>query len=275
MVIILAIIHDGHHELATEYGVLKRECKTPRSTGKEEMTMKIEGSVALVTGANRGLGLAFAQGLLARGASKVYAAVRDPESVKLQGVVPIKLDVSSDDDAVAAARVATDVTLVVNNAGIALAGNLLADGAIENARKQFEVNVLGPLRVSRAFAPVLAANGGGALVNVLSVASWRGAPILSTYGVSKAAAWSVTNGLRMELEAQRTQVLGLHVGFIDTDLMRGLDAPKLAPEDVVTAALDGLERGELQVLADDKTRAVHCGLSDAHSSYLGVAPKEE
>jgi NAD(P)-dependent dehydrogenase (short-subunit alcohol dehydrogenase family) len=164
--------------------------------------MKIAGSVALVTGANRGLGLAFARALLERGATKVYAGARDPASVTLPDVVPIRLDVTKDDDATAAARQASDVTLLINNAGVAKFGAFLGDGAIEAAREHFEVNVIGPIRVARAFAPVLARNGGGAIVNVLSIASWINSPLLATYGVSKAAAWAFTNGLRIELEGR-------------------------------------------------------------------------
>jgi NAD(P)-dependent dehydrogenase (short-subunit alcohol dehydrogenase family) len=232
--------------------------------------MKIAGSVALVTGANRGLGLAFARALLERGATKVYAGARDPASVTLPRVVPIRLDVTKDDDATAAARQASDVTLLINNAGVAKFGAFLGDGAIEAAREHFEVNVIGPIRVARAFAPVLARNGGGAIVNVLSIASWINSPLLATYGVSKAAAWAFTNGLRIELEGQGTQVLGLHAGFIDTDMTRDVTAPKSTPESVVTQALDALERGDSQVLTDELTRQVHRGLTAERPVYLAA-----
>ena len=138
--------------------------------------MKVAGSIALVTGANRGLGLAFAKALVEMGAAKVYAAARNPEAVTLKGVVPLKLDVTSDEDVAAAARAAANVNLLVNNAGIARPGGFLADGAVEAAREQFEVNFVGPLRMARAFAPVLAKNGGGAIINVLSIASWMNGP---------------------------------------------------------------------------------------------------
>jgi NAD(P)-dependent dehydrogenase (short-subunit alcohol dehydrogenase family) len=147
-----------------------------------------------VTGANRGLGLAFAKVLVEMGAAKVYAAPRNPGAVTLKGVVPLKLDVTSGEDVVAAARAAGNVNLLVNNAGIARPGGFLADGAVEAAREQFEVNFVGPLRMARAFAPVLAKNGGGAIINVLSVASWMNGPGLATYGASKSAAWALTNG---------------------------------------------------------------------------------
>src|ERR1700728_1620943 len=160
--------------------------------------MKVAGSIALVTGANRGLGLAFAKALVERGAEKVYAAARNPEAVTLTGVVPLKLNVTSDEDVVAAVGAAGDVNLLVTNAGVARAGGFLADGAIEASREQLEVNFIGPLRMARAFAPVLAKNGGGAIINVLSVASWMNGPGLATYGASKSAAWALTNGLRIE-----------------------------------------------------------------------------
>jgi NAD(P)-dependent dehydrogenase (short-subunit alcohol dehydrogenase family) len=234
------------------------------------MTMKIAGTTALVTGANRGLGLAFTHALLERGAAKVYAGARDPGSVKLPGVVPIKLDVTKDDEVATAARQAADVTLLINNAGIARFGSFLSDGAIEDARDHFEVNVVGPIRVARAFAPVLAKNGGGAVVNVLSVASWINSPLLATYGASKAAAWAFTNGLRIELEGQGTQVLGLHAGFIDTDMARDITAPKSTPESIVKEALDALERGEGQALADEMTRQVYRGLTAERPVYIGA-----
>jgi NAD(P)-dependent dehydrogenase (short-subunit alcohol dehydrogenase family) len=230
--------------------------------------MKVAGSIALVTGANRGLGLAFARALLEKGAAKVYAAARKPEEVTLKGVVPLKLDVTSDEDVSAAVRAAGDIDLLINNAGIARPGGFLGEGAIEAAREQFEVNFVGPLRMARAFAPVLARNGGGAIVNVLSIASWMNGPSLATYAASKSAAWSLTNGLRIELAGQRTQVVGLHAGFIDTDLARDIDAPKSSPEEIVRTTLEALERGESQVLADEISRRVHRGLSADRPVYF-------
>jgi NAD(P)-dependent dehydrogenase (short-subunit alcohol dehydrogenase family) len=231
--------------------------------------MKVAGAVALVTGANRGLGLAFARALLERGARKVYAAARNPDAVELPGVVPLKLDVTQDAEVAAAAREAGDVTLLINNAGIAKPGGFLADGAVDAAREQFEVNVLGPLRMARAFAPVLASNGGGAIINVLSVASWMNGPRLATYAASKSAAWALTNGLRIELAPQGTQVLGLHAGFIDTDLARSVQEPKSSPEAIVKVTLEALERGDGQVLADEISRQVHRGLSAEPPVYFG------
>jgi NAD(P)-dependent dehydrogenase (short-subunit alcohol dehydrogenase family) len=230
--------------------------------------MKLDNATVLITGANRGLGLAFAREALARGARKVYAAARDPASVTLPGVVPLKLDVTNPDDIAAAARACGDVTLLINNAGIAATGGFLAEGSVEAAERHLATNFFGPLRLTQAFAPVLAANGGGAILNVLSVVSWISGPLLGNYGMSKAAAWALTNGTRIELREQKTQVLGLHVGFIDTDLTTGLDVPKLAPDAVVRTTFDALEAGASEILADDFTRQVHAGLSADPAVYL-------
>ena len=146
--------------------------------------MQLANSTVFITGANRGIGLAFARAALARGARKVYAAARDPDSVTLAGVVPVRLDVNNAESVAAAARKAGDATLVINNAGIAQFGGFLAPNGLESARAQLETNFFGPLRLTQAFAPVLAANGGGALLNVLSVASWISRPQLAVYAAS-------------------------------------------------------------------------------------------
>lgn len=232
--------------------------------------MKIENATVLITGANRGIGLAFAKDFLERGARKVYAAARDPSRVSLPGVTPVRLDVNSSADIEAAAQLADDVTIVVNNAGIANFGSFLADDAEAVLRSHLETNVMGVLRVSRAFAPVLARNGGGALVNVASVASWISSPVLASYAVSKSALWSLSNGLRNDLRAQGTQVLSLHMGFVDTDLTQGIEMPKSTPEAIALRALDALEAGAHEVLADDLTRQVKGGLSAEPAIYLGA-----
>ncbi|NML44375.1 SDR family oxidoreductase [Ramlibacter sp. G-1-2-2] len=230
--------------------------------------MRIADSVVFVTGANRGLGLAFAQAALARGARKVYAAVRDPLRLAVPGLVPIRLDVTRPDEVAAAAREARDVTLLVNNAGVARFGGFLAADAEASVRDQLEVNFFGMLRTAQAFAPVLAANGGGAMLNVLSIASWINRPQLGAYGATKSAAWALTNGLRHELRAQGTQVTGLHMGFVDTDLARDVPGPKTRPEDIVRIAFDGLEAGADEVLGDERTQAVKASLASATAAYL-------
>lgn len=230
--------------------------------------MKLEDAVVLVTGANRGIGLAFVRAALARGARKVYAGVRDPSRVDIAGVQPLRLDVTSDADVAAAAAACGDVSIVINNAGIATFGGVMVDGSLQSARAQMEVNYFGLLRMSQAFAPVLARNGGGALVNVLSVASWINRPTLGVYGSTKSAAWGLTNSLRHELRAHGTQVLGAHFGFVDTDLTRGIDAPKSTPDTIAGRVLDALEAGAEEVLADDITQQVKQGLSADPGVYM-------
>jgi NAD(P)-dependent dehydrogenase (short-subunit alcohol dehydrogenase family) len=243
------------------------------SSHRKVSIMKLDNAVVLVTGANRGLGQEFARQALAAGARKVYAGARDPSSITLPGVTPLRLDVTDPDQVARAASGCGDVTLVVNNAGIARLGRVLDAGSLDALRAMFDTNVLGILRMSQAFAPVLARNGGGALLNVLSVVSWISPPAFGAYAASKSAAWNLTNALRGELHAQGTQVLGLHVGFIDTDLTHGIDAPKLAPGVVVERAYTALEQGRDEVLIDELSQQVRQGLSAQPGAYLraGVA----
>jgi NAD(P)-dependent dehydrogenase (short-subunit alcohol dehydrogenase family) len=231
--------------------------------------MNIQGKIALVTGANRGLGTAYAKALLAAGAAKVYAAARNPASVTLPGVVPVKLDVTSAADAAAAAALCKDVDIVVNNAGIALDGSgLLGEDGESALRAQLETNLYGILNVSRAFAPVLRANGGGAIVNMLSVLSWLSLPQTPTYSISKAAAWALTNSLRNELRDQGTLVLGVHAGLIDTDMAKNFDRPKSRAEDIAQRMIEGLQNGDEEVLADEISRQVKAGFGLSPSVYL-------
>ena len=233
--------------------------------------MKIENAVVLVTGANRGIGQEFARELLARGAGKVYAGARDTAAVTQSGVQALRLDVNKPEDVAATAALASDVTLIINNAGIAQRGGFLAADSEDVARRIFETNFFAMLRVSKAFAPILKANGGGALLNVLSIASWVNGGGLAAYSASKSAAWSLTNALRNELAVQKTQVLGLHMAYVDTDLTRGFDVPKSSPEEIVKRALDGLESGVDEVLADELTLRVKLGMTAARPSYLPQA----
>ena len=195
--------------------------------------MKVDGAAALVTGANRGLGAAIAQALLDAGA-KVYGAARDVTTITNQRVIPVPLDVTSDDDIANAARMCRDASIVVNNAGILRSSPSLASGAIDAARAEMETNFFGTMRTARAFAPVLRENGGGALVNMLSALSFVSMPQGATYSASKAAAWSLTNALRMELRGQGTLVVAVHAGFIDTDMAAGVDGEKVSPQSVAT-----------------------------------------
>ncbi len=230
--------------------------------------MKVRGSTALVTGANRGIGLAFTRELLARGAKRVYAGARNPSSITLPGVIPVLLDVTKPEQISELAVRLGDIDLLINNAGVGQPGGFLAADSEEVARRQFETNFYGMLRMSKAFAPALKANGGGAILNVLSIVSWINGGTLAAYAASKSAAWSLTNSLRFELAPQNTQVVALHMGFVDTDLVRSFDFPKATPEDIVNRALDGLEAGLDEVLGDEPTVQVKQGLSAEVGSYL-------
>jgi NAD(P)-dependent dehydrogenase (short-subunit alcohol dehydrogenase family) len=230
--------------------------------------MKIQDAVVVITGANRGIGKEFALQFLRRGAKRVYGTARDPRRMDVPGVTPIALDVTSATDATAAARIASDATLVINNAGIADFGGLLGPEREDVLRRHLETNVFGALRVASAFAPVLAKNGGGALLNVASVASFVSSPTLANYAVSKSALWSVSNGLRHELRAQGTKVFTLHMGFVDTDMTQAVNLPKSTPAEIVSSTLDALERGEEEILADAFTRQVKQALVTQPPVYV-------
>lgn len=221
--------------------------------------MKIQGAAALVTGANRGLGAAIAQALLDSGA-KVYGAARDTATITNPNVIPVQLDVTNADDIANAARACGDVSIVVNNAGILRSSASLAPGAIDAARAEMETNFFGQMRMAQAFTPVLRDNGGGALVNVLSVLSFVSMPQGATYGASKAAAWSLTNALRIELRRQGTLVVAVHAGFIDTDMATGVDAEKVSPQSVASQIVAALEAGAEEVLADPTSEMVKAAL---------------
>ena len=218
----------------------------------------VAGKVVVVTGGRRGLGAALVDELLARGARKIYSTGRSPYADERPEVVTAELDVRSEESVAALAKAAPDAEIVFNNAGVMVPEGLVG-GDLETTVETFDVNVFGPLRVARAFAPVLAAHDGGALVNMHSVLSWLGGG--GAYGASKAAAWSVTNSLRVELASQNTQVVGVHAGFIDTDMVSAIDQPKATPAEIAVRILDGLEAGDIEVLADDATVAVKAALS--------------
>jgi short-subunit dehydrogenase len=237
--------------------------------------MRIAGSVALVTGASRGIGAEFVCQLRERGAARVYAGVRDLGSVEPRdGVEALPLDVTDQAQIAAAVARATDVQILVNNAGV-VAVQPLVGGDLAIMRREFETNVFGLLRVSSAFAPVLAANGGGAMLNVLSAASWFSVPGTASYSASKAAAWSLTDGLRVELADQGTQVMALHMGPVDTDMgaQVGSGLDMVSPAEVVTAALAGLEARAAEVLTDDLTREFKAGLTanpaERYAAFVG------
>jgi NAD(P)-dependent dehydrogenase (short-subunit alcohol dehydrogenase family) len=223
--------------------------------------MKIDGSVALVTGANRGLGRAYARELVKRGAAKVYGAARDPAAVTEPGVTPIALDITDAERVAQVVAQCADTSLLVNNAGVMKASTFIGAPNMDAARLEMETNYFGTLSMCRAFAPVLAANGGGAIVNMLSITSFYTNPFNASYGASKAAAWSLTNGVRLELHHQGTLVVAVHAGFIDTDMAALVNAPKDSPESVADQVFDAVEAGQVEVLADERTRTVKAQLS--------------
>ena len=223
--------------------------------------MQLSGTTALVTGANRGLGKHFAEQLVSRGVT-VYGGARKPETITVPGVIPVALDVTDPESVAAAARVATGVSLLINNAG-SFTGASVSDGSIDDIRNEMEVHYFGTLSVTRAFAPQLAANGGGAVLNVLSVLSWITFPHYSAYSAAKSAAWSLTNALRVELAEQGTQVSALHVGFMDTDMTTHVSdqSSKSDPATIADLALHGVAAGKLEILADELSHQVQAGLA--------------
>ncbi|MEV4211195.1 SDR family oxidoreductase [Micromonospora sp. NPDC049662] len=223
--------------------------------------MRITGSVALVTGANRGLGRALARALIDHGAAKVYAGVRDPSALPDDDVTPVRLDVTDAAAVAAAAEALTDVNVVINNAAASTEGSPLTV-PLAGVRRDLEVNYLGLLSVAQAFAPVLATNGGGALVNVLSALAWTTAPPISSLAASKAAAWSMTNALRLSLRKRGTLVMAVHCDTIDTDMSRGVVRHKHDPRYVAEAVVQGLANDDEEVLVDDHARAVKAALSE-------------
>lgn len=228
--------------------------------------MNIKDSVALVTGANRGLGRALALELSARGA-KVYAAARDPSSIKDAQLIPVQLDATNDESIRALATQLQDVNLLVNNAGVAQVMESTLDPQFLNVYESLaKVNFNGLVKVTQAFVPQVLRNGGG-VINVLSDATWFSRPMLAAYSAGKSAAWSYTNALRVEFQ-DRLQVLSIHVGFLDTDMTQGFDMTKTAPSDVARQAADAFEAGKYEVLADEGTRALKASLTIERPFYI-------
>ena len=237
------------------------------------LARQIDGITALVTGANRGLGKEFTQALLDAGAAKVYAGARDPSTIEVTDtrVVPVRLDITNPGDIAAAARDCTDVSLVINNAGAMLQTPFLSAPDMSAARTEMETNYFGTLAMARAFAPVLAAAGGGALVNMLSVASWMASPFNASYCASKSAEWALTHALRAELHHQGTLVVGVHAGWIDTDMAATVEDSKISPREVAAQTLDAVEKGLSEVMTDDWTRQVKDAVAtDQDSLYPDI-----
>lgn len=235
--------------------------------------MDLQGAVVLVTGANRGIGAEFVNQLKARGAAKIYAAARDASAVESDGVEPIEIDITDPGQVHAAARAAGDVEVLINNAGISTS-TALVSGDEASIRREMDTNFYGPLLMTRAFAPILGSNGGGAILNVISALSWFSVPGAGAYAASKAAAWTLTDSTRLELASQGTHVVAIHMGLVDTDMAKGMDAPKIDPVDLARAGLDAIESGAQEVLADEWARFVKSGLSldpkDRYAQILGA-----
>jgi short-subunit dehydrogenase len=226
--------------------------------------MDISSSVALVTGANGGIGRAFVAELLKRGAAKIYAAARDTAALRdlvRDGhgrLVPLPLDVTDPDQVLAAARVASDVTLLINNAGYAAFASAIAAPDLDDAHREMDVNYFGTLALTRAFTPLLAASGGGAVLNILSMLSLVSLPMTGTYSASKAAALSLTRSIRAELGAQGTQVVGVLAVQTDTAMGAKMPEPRMTPQEVVADALDAIKAGTHdEVVAGAQSRAIH------------------
>jgi len=216
--------------------------------------MDLRNRVVFVTGAAGGLGQQFVTQSLARGAAKVYAAARRDHPWTDARIVPVRLDVTDAAEIAAAAAAAQDTDVLVNNAGVGGAPSLLTSSEAE-IRATFEANLFGPLLLVRAFAPALARNGGGAVVDIHSVLSWLARP--GAYAASKTAFWGLTNALRIELADQKTQVVGAHLGYADTPLIAHLtDVDKSDPALIVSRILDALERGDDEAITDDVSRQV-------------------
>ena len=219
--------------------------------------MKINGSTALVTGANRGLGRTLVKALRDAGCAKIYAAARNPKTiVGEQGIVPLTLDITDAAQVTEASTQCRDVDVLINNAGVAHFTPALAAPTMEDAKREMEVNYFGTLSMCRAFAPVLKHNGGGVIVNVLSVVSFMNVPMQGTYCASKAAAWSITKAVRFELRSQGTLVIGVYAGYIDTDMAAHITSEKVSPDAVAAAAVAGIENSIEDVLADERSRAI-------------------
>ncbi|MBQ0902294.1 SDR family oxidoreductase [Micromonospora sp. U21] len=232
--------------------------------------MKIAGSTALVTGANRGFGRHLAAELLSRGAT-VYAGARNPDTVDLPGVTPVRLDITDPASVAAAAELAGGVNLLVNNAGIDTATDLM-EGDLNLVRLELETHYIGNLSMIRAFAPVIAGNGGGTILNVLSALSWVNFPRHGAYGAAKSAEWAMTNALRLQLAERGIRVAGLHVGYMDTDMAAAVTAPKSDPAAIARLGVDGIEADAYEIVTDDTSRQVQAGLAGGVAALYPQLP---
>lgn len=228
--------------------------------------MNTKDSIALVTGANRGIGRAFVVALQRAGAKKIYAGARDIASLDEiaagdpERIVPLAIDVTDADTIRAAVNRAPDVNLLINNAGLARFAGLIAATDLDAARAEMEVNYFGPLAMIRSFAPTLKANGGGAIINLGSIASHVNFPVLGSYSASKAAAHSLTQGVRAELRAQGTRVIGVYPGPVDTEMAAPFEMDKAPPAQIAEAALAAAIEGIEDLFPDDMSAELRTNL---------------
>jgi NAD(P)-dependent dehydrogenase (short-subunit alcohol dehydrogenase family) len=230
--------------------------------------MELSNAVVLVTGGNRGIGKALVEEALSRGARKVYAAARDPRTVTVEGAEAVALDVTDPESVRLAAERTGDVTVLINNAGIYVGASYVT-GDLAEVRREFETNFYGPINVTRAFVPQLLARG-GRIVNVHSALSW--VALGGSYSATKAALWSASDALRLELAPRGVGVTGLHVGYVDTDMAAAVDAPKISPAAVAAQVFDAIEQDRDEVLADDTSRGAKQSLTaEPGERYARVA----
>jgi NAD(P)-dependent dehydrogenase (short-subunit alcohol dehydrogenase family) len=231
--------------------------------------MDITNATVFITGANRGLGLAFAREARNRGAAKIYAGMRNPNGFEEPGIIPVRIDVTDTASITAAAEIARDTTLLINNAGTAtLIDGPLASDFEAQSKQLFDINYYGVARVTQAFEQILSSKPRAGIINVLSDIVWLPRPYLTPYAASKAAAWSYTNQLRFHLRDRGIEVLGLHVGFVDTDLTNGIDVPKSSPQDVVCKTYDALAAGKSEIMADEGTALLKSTLAAELPGYI-------
>lgn len=233
--------------------------------------MKITDAVVFVTGANRGLGLVLAQEAVKRGAKKVYAGMRSTVGFDQDGIIPVQIDVTDTESIQKAVAECADVNLLINNAGIARLNQSPVDAEITaTTRKVLETNLYGVIDSTQHFSPVLQQNAESYIVNILSDVSWEPSTFLASYAISKAAAWSYTNSTRQALSQSNVHVMGVHVGFIDTDLTQTLDIPKISPKAVAEQVFDGIEQNAFEVLVGESTQKLKQDLTAAIPSYVKI-----
>ena len=237
--------------------------------------MDLSKSTAFVSGANRGLGKHLGDQLINRDA-RVYGGARKPETIDASaGVIPVQLDITDPASVTAAAAAAPDTTLLINNAGVLTPTSLLT-GDLPDISAEFGTNFYGTLAMVRAFAGPIEGNGGGSILNVLSILSWLTLPIAGAYSSAKTASWSMTNALRLELAPKNIRVSALYVAYMDTDMTKGfdLDVPTLDPADIASLALDGIATDEYEIIADDLSRQAQAGLADGVAALYPDLPEK-